>query len=339
MERRCHGRNKNLSRCARYGEWRYFCADHTKQPLVALYVFVFTILTGGVTFLSELREQGIIDTVTPVDIDVSDTSREVLLSSFTISEQSSYWTSDRDMDQWTQTREKLPTLCTAMLDINLQSFEHSYETGEEELGCLVVDQIPKEYYEPPPKVTVWTAGPLAMLVVDLLNDSETHSRWSIWPWNIPDYVTEVEAVVKEWRDPLNQELLLSKVWPVFKGVFLNTGDDPAILTSAKFQVEDYGAIGGDVDVAPTAKKIQVVERYSVDLNKTFKQMEGHQGSVFYEFDPPIHVPAKSSFAIEMEFSSSAHYASYYQFSIDFEFTNAPTISTQELMLLGVPKPL
>ena len=42
---RCYGITRNLHRCSRRGDWKLFCHEHKKQPLVGLYVLIFTV--GG----------------------------------------------------------------------------------------------------------------------------------------------------------------------------------------------------------------------------------------------------------------------------------------------------
>lgn len=53
--RRCLGLNRNLNRCNRRGHWRGFCPEHRKQPLVWLFVLIFTVLAGTASILSYLR--------------------------------------------------------------------------------------------------------------------------------------------------------------------------------------------------------------------------------------------------------------------------------------------
>jgi len=43
---RCFGRNSNLSRCGRSGEWRFFCFDHKNQWVGWLVFLIFTVLAG-----------------------------------------------------------------------------------------------------------------------------------------------------------------------------------------------------------------------------------------------------------------------------------------------------
>jgi len=46
---------RNLHRCRRTGEWKFFCEDHRKQPLVWLFVGIFTVGAGTASILSYLR--------------------------------------------------------------------------------------------------------------------------------------------------------------------------------------------------------------------------------------------------------------------------------------------
>lgn len=43
-EKRCLGITRNFHRCSRNGEWRFFCNDHKKQPLIWLSFLIFTVL-------------------------------------------------------------------------------------------------------------------------------------------------------------------------------------------------------------------------------------------------------------------------------------------------------
>ncbi|ENQ1533242.1 hypothetical protein ACEOHI_004629 [Vibrio parahaemolyticus] len=45
--KRCIGRNANLSRCRRQGEWRFFCTDHKYQWLTWLVFLIFTVFAGA----------------------------------------------------------------------------------------------------------------------------------------------------------------------------------------------------------------------------------------------------------------------------------------------------
>ena len=46
---RCWGITRSLNRCGRLGEWLWFCNEHRRQPLVWVFVFVFTGLAGTFT--------------------------------------------------------------------------------------------------------------------------------------------------------------------------------------------------------------------------------------------------------------------------------------------------
>lgn len=50
--RRCFGRTKNLHRCGREGDWKLFCSDHKNQPLVWIFVFVFSVIAGTASIYS-----------------------------------------------------------------------------------------------------------------------------------------------------------------------------------------------------------------------------------------------------------------------------------------------
>jgi hypothetical protein len=52
--RRCLGRTSNLHRCQREGDWRFFCHDHKRQPLIWLFTFIFTVLGGTASIYSVL---------------------------------------------------------------------------------------------------------------------------------------------------------------------------------------------------------------------------------------------------------------------------------------------
>ena len=43
---RCWGRNRNLKRCQRVGDWVFFCDDHKWQPIQWLSYFVFVVIVG-----------------------------------------------------------------------------------------------------------------------------------------------------------------------------------------------------------------------------------------------------------------------------------------------------
>lgn len=48
------GITRNLHRCSRKGEWRFFCNDHKKQPLIWLSFILFTALGGAASIYSVL---------------------------------------------------------------------------------------------------------------------------------------------------------------------------------------------------------------------------------------------------------------------------------------------
>lgn len=50
--RRCFGLTRNLNRCGRIGDWRFFCYEHKKQPLAWMAFFTFTVLGGAASIIS-----------------------------------------------------------------------------------------------------------------------------------------------------------------------------------------------------------------------------------------------------------------------------------------------
>jgi hypothetical protein len=50
--RRCLGITRNLHRCGRTGDWRWFCHEHRQQPIVWLSFIVFTVAAGGAQLYS-----------------------------------------------------------------------------------------------------------------------------------------------------------------------------------------------------------------------------------------------------------------------------------------------
>ena len=55
MKRCCLGIKKNLHRCSRTGDWLFFCYDHIRQPIVWVFIFVFTVLSGGASIYSVIE--------------------------------------------------------------------------------------------------------------------------------------------------------------------------------------------------------------------------------------------------------------------------------------------
>jgi hypothetical protein len=49
---RCFGLARNLHWCHRTGSWRWFCPEHKKQPIVWLFVAVFTVGAGTLQYFS-----------------------------------------------------------------------------------------------------------------------------------------------------------------------------------------------------------------------------------------------------------------------------------------------
>jgi hypothetical protein len=54
---RCFGVTRNLNRCGRIGDWRLFCTEHKKQPVIWLFVLVFTVIAGTASILSYVSQQ------------------------------------------------------------------------------------------------------------------------------------------------------------------------------------------------------------------------------------------------------------------------------------------
>ncbi len=52
MMNRCYGYTKNLQRCSRNGEWRFFCHEHKRQPVIWIFTLIFTILAGSTSIYS-----------------------------------------------------------------------------------------------------------------------------------------------------------------------------------------------------------------------------------------------------------------------------------------------
>lgn len=53
---RCWGRNRNLDRCARRGEWKFLCGEHQNQWMIGLIFVVFTIGGGSASLYSVFRD-------------------------------------------------------------------------------------------------------------------------------------------------------------------------------------------------------------------------------------------------------------------------------------------
>lgn len=56
-EKQCFGINKNLRRCQRKGNWKFFCHDHRFQPLIWFSFFIFSALGGTASILSLIGSQ------------------------------------------------------------------------------------------------------------------------------------------------------------------------------------------------------------------------------------------------------------------------------------------
>lgn len=54
MARRCFGLTRSLNRCGRIGEWRWFCDEHKRQPIIWAFFIVFTVLGGAASIYSVL---------------------------------------------------------------------------------------------------------------------------------------------------------------------------------------------------------------------------------------------------------------------------------------------
>jgi hypothetical protein len=67
---RCWGITRNLNRCGRDGEWRFFCSEHRRQPFVWLIFIIFTIIAGIASIYSALRpSKEITQTIGPSSIE------------------------------------------------------------------------------------------------------------------------------------------------------------------------------------------------------------------------------------------------------------------------------
>ena len=53
--RQCCGITRNLNRCNRIGEWKFFCREHRRQPLVWLVFIIFTVSAGAASIYSALQ--------------------------------------------------------------------------------------------------------------------------------------------------------------------------------------------------------------------------------------------------------------------------------------------
>lgn len=51
----CLGITRNLNRCNRIGDWKFFCAEHRLQPVVWVTFIIFTVIAGGASIYSALR--------------------------------------------------------------------------------------------------------------------------------------------------------------------------------------------------------------------------------------------------------------------------------------------
>src|SRR5216683_3003548 len=50
VQRRCWGLAANLHRCRRVGQWRFFCHEHSRQPLIWIFIGIFTIGAALATY-------------------------------------------------------------------------------------------------------------------------------------------------------------------------------------------------------------------------------------------------------------------------------------------------
>ena len=60
MGNRCWGRTRNLHRCGRVGEWRYFCDEHKLQPIQWIFVLVFVIGVGIIAYIQYFESSNLI---------------------------------------------------------------------------------------------------------------------------------------------------------------------------------------------------------------------------------------------------------------------------------------
>ncbi len=67
---RCFGITRNFHFCGRNGDWKFFCSEHRRQPLVWLFVFVFTVVAGIASIKSAWWSSQVDDKVIPV-VDLS----------------------------------------------------------------------------------------------------------------------------------------------------------------------------------------------------------------------------------------------------------------------------
>ena len=56
--RRCYGLTKNLYRCGREGDWRWFCPEHRRQPVVWFIFILFTVVAGTASIYSAWFSDG-----------------------------------------------------------------------------------------------------------------------------------------------------------------------------------------------------------------------------------------------------------------------------------------
>lgn len=50
--RQCYGLTRNFHRCGREGDWRWFCPEHRRQPIVWLSFILFTVVAGTASIYS-----------------------------------------------------------------------------------------------------------------------------------------------------------------------------------------------------------------------------------------------------------------------------------------------
>src|SRR5579864_194392 len=73
---RCWGVTRNLHRCGRCGEWKLFCEDHKRQPLIAASFLLFTVIAGTASIYSAWfsRQAGSVNSKPKLWIRISDTN-------------------------------------------------------------------------------------------------------------------------------------------------------------------------------------------------------------------------------------------------------------------------
>ena len=66
--KQCWGITRNLTRCQRSGEWKWFCKEHRRQPAGWIVFLVFTVFAGGIGIYSGIFSSK----------DISEAKREIV---------------------------------------------------------------------------------------------------------------------------------------------------------------------------------------------------------------------------------------------------------------------